>query len=74
MRGAQFRNTEGLICLGEGTVSQAKFRKRDPSGIARAGGSKDRKREQGRDRIKCSQLSDSPGQAVIWGPGVGEKD
>ena len=58
---AQFRNPEGLICLGEGTISQAEFRKRDPSGIARAVESKDRKCEQGRDRNKCSQLSDSPG-------------
>ena len=59
---------------GEGTISQAEFRKRDPSGIAWAGGSKDRKREQGRDRNKCSQLSDSPGQAVMWGQEAGEKD
>lgn len=59
---------------GEGTISQAEFRKRDPSGIAWAGGSKDRKCEQGRDRNKCSQLSDSPGQAVMWGREAGEKD
>lgn len=51
---------------GEGTISQAEFRKRDPSGIAWAGGSKD-KREQGGTETNAPNYQDIPGQAVMWG-------